>query len=82
MDIKGLAQVLGRHHRALDVPARITPAPGTGPAQDMALLGLFPHRKVSRVALVRIDRYPGAFLLVFYLRPESLPYSGQLATSK
>ena len=55
MDVEGFAQVLGAHHRALQVPAGEAVAPGTGPAHDMLGLGLFPQGEVVRGVFVTLS---------------------------
>src|SRR5690606_32319639 len=53
VDVALVAQVLGAHHRALEVPAGEARAPGAVPAHDVARLGLLPHGEVAGVVLVR-----------------------------
>ena len=54
MDVEWQAQVLLRHARALDVPARPAVAPGRFP-RGLARLGRLPQREVERVALAVLD---------------------------
>jgi len=53
MDVEGKPQVLARHGRALDVPARTPLAPG-GIPRRLAGLGRLPQREIERVALARL----------------------------
>ena len=59
VDVEALAEVLHRHRRALDVPAREAIAPRGGPFQGAMVAGRLPQREVLRMALVRVgDRLP------------------------
>jgi hypothetical protein len=51
VDVKFLAEVLGAHRRALQVPTGESLSPGTVPAQDMPLVSVHPDGKIGRVAL-------------------------------
>ncbi len=51
VQIEGLAQILHRHRRALDVPAR-TPRPNLGLPALLALFRSLPQRKVAGVVLL------------------------------
>ena len=53
VDIERLTQVLARHRRALDVPARTAAAPRRNPRgrQRIAILMALPHSEVTRIAL-------------------------------
>ena len=59
VDVEDLAEVALAHRRALDVPARTSPAPRRVPAR---LLGarLLPEHEVGGVLLVRLDGDAGA----------------------
>ena len=59
VDVEGLAQVLGAHGRALDVPARPAAPPGAVPARLGLVRGL-PQHEVGRVLLVGRHVDPGA----------------------
>src|SRR5579885_263076 len=52
MDIQRLAQVLHRHRRALDMPARVAAAPRAIPLHQMARLLKHPQREIVRALLV------------------------------
>ena len=54
MHVEGLAQVLHGHGRALDMPARIPPAPGRIPLLQIARLRGPPERKVGGMPLVLV----------------------------
>ena len=54
VDVEFLSQVLGAHHRALQVPAREAVAPGGRPAHDVLRLRLFPKGKVVRGMFVSL----------------------------
>ena len=54
VDLERLAEVLGRHRRALDVPARTAGAPGARPRR-LARLGALPEREVVRALLRGVD---------------------------
>ena len=55
VDVESLAEVLERHRRALEVPAREALAPAAVPAELTALAGRPPEREVGMVALVRLE---------------------------
>ena len=59
VDIEVRAQNLGRHHRALDVPARTPLAPGGRP-RGLAGLGAFPEHEIKRIALALFHFDPRA----------------------
>ncbi len=62
MDVELLSQVLGAHHRALQVPAGEAVPPGGRPAHDVLRLGLFPEGEIVRGALVSLAvQRAGAF---------------------
>ncbi len=54
VDVEGFAQAAGRHHRALDVPARPAGAPRRCPAR-LARLGAFPEDEIQRVLFGLVD---------------------------
>ena len=54
MNIEGLTQAAGGHHRAFDMPARTTRAPRRFPAR-LARLDAFPQHEVQRIVLGLID---------------------------
>ena len=54
MNIERLSQILSRHDRALDVPARIALAPWAWPAQYMFGCGLAPQMEIGRMTLLRV----------------------------
>src|SRR5258708_32360275 len=54
MDVEHIAQISGAHRRALDVPARPSPAPRTFPSRLVARR-LLPQYEVGWILLVRID---------------------------
>ncbi len=55
VDVEGLAEVLGAHRRALDVPARAARAPGRVPGR-LARLGALPEHEVAHVFLLVLVR--------------------------
>src|SRR6202034_1842796 len=64
MDVEDLAKIGGTHGRALDVPARTTPAPRAFPA-GFGVRRLLPEHKIGRVFFVGVDRdaRPGLLLV-------------------
>ena len=54
VNVEFLSQILGAHHRALQVPAREAVAPGGRPAHDVLRLRLFPKGKVVRGMFVSL----------------------------
>src|ERR1035437_2022772 len=54
MDIEHFTEIGGAHGRALDVPARTSPAPRAFPSRLIAGR-LLPQHEVERALLVRID---------------------------
>ncbi len=52
VDVELLAQILGAHGRALEVPAGEAHRPGRLPPHQVAGIGLDPQRKIGRVALL------------------------------
>jgi len=52
VDVERLAQILGAHDRALDMPAGISGTPGRVPLEDVVGLCALPEREVLRIALV------------------------------
>ncbi len=59
VDVKGAAQGIGRHGRALDMPAGTPIPPGRGPGR-FAGLGRLPQGKIQGVALVLPRLHPRA----------------------
>ncbi len=78
MDIEGLAQAAGGHHRAFDVPARPPGAPGRLPA-GLARLGGFPQNEIQRVFLGLVDLDACADLQVLDPAPRKLAVADELA---
>src|SRR5215212_2988792 len=66
VNIEDLAEIGRAHGRALDVPARASPAPRALPARLIAG-GLLPQHEVERALLVRIDGDPRARPLLLEL---------------
>src|SRR5207244_4739608 len=60
VDINLVAQVGERHGRALDVPARASFSPGTGPARFVGRAFL-PDQEIERVLLAGVVRVGAAF---------------------
>ena len=54
MDLEDRAEVLVRHHRALDVPARSPRPPGRVPRRVLPVLRPLPEREVPRIFLQRV----------------------------
>ncbi len=50
VDVEGAAEILGRHRRALKVPAGASWSPGRFPCW-LARLGAFPQREITRIPL-------------------------------
>ena len=59
VNVDGVAERAGRHHRALDVPARAARAPGARPAR-LARGRCLPEHEVERVPLARVVRIGAA----------------------
>src|SRR6516164_4580040 len=60
MQIEALSQILHRHYRALNVPARATRADGAFP-KSLARLRRFPQSEVAGIVfLILVHVYPGA----------------------
>ena len=76
VDVEGLAQAAGGHHRALDVPARTTLAPGRSPTR-LARLGGLPQHEVQRIflGLARLDA--GTDAQVLDAPPRQLAVAGE-----
>jgi hypothetical protein len=65
VDVEAVAEVLERHRRALDVPARAALAPRARPSPTPLLGAALPQREIERVALglVASMRAPDAQLV-------------------
>ena len=75
VDVEVLPEVLHAHGRALDVPARVAPAPGRVPGEGLVLelaLGE-PEGEIRGVALVRVHLDAGAGLEVVELEQGQVP---------
>ncbi len=64
-----VAQAMGGHGRALDVPTRPSQPPG-GPPTRLTRLGGFPKHKIKRIPLCLVHRhpFPGAKILQMFTR--------------
>ncbi|RMW03599.1 hypothetical protein ALP03_05868 [Pseudomonas amygdali pv. tabaci] len=78
MNIEGVTQAAGRHHRAFDMPARTPCAPWRLPAR-LARLDAFPEHEVQWVFLGLIHFDPRADAQVFYLLARQLAVALKLA---
>ena len=78
MDIESLAQAAGRHHRALDMPARTPRAPRRLPAR-LARLDALPQDEIQRVLLGFINFDPRANFQVFDFLARQLAVTDKLA---
>ncbi len=76
MDLEAHAQQLLGHRRALDVPARATPAPGRVPRRVLPLLLGLPEREVQRVLLAIGPFDPLALVEVVELAVRERPVVG------
>ena len=80
MNVQALAQMLHRHGRALDVPARKTHPPRAGPLHLALLIGgrKLPQRKVGGVAFAFGHFHASAGLEARYVQPGELAVVGEL----
>ena len=78
MDVEPESQVLDRHHRALQVPARPARSPGAVPVR-LARLGSLPEHKVQRVLFALVHLYPRPGPHLFQGAPGQLAVPGELA---
>ncbi|MNX70705.1 hypothetical protein D3C86_1019760 [compost metagenome] len=77
MNVEGLTEAAGGHHRAFDVPARTPGAPRRFPAR-LARLGGFPQHEVQRVLLGLVDFDARADAQVFDLLARQLAVAHEL----
>src|ERR1700751_4577116 len=64
VDLEARPEVLLRHRRALDVPARPAPPPRRVPPRVLARLVRLPEREIARILLQRVR-----LLLLHLVRP-------------
>ncbi len=81
VDIKDLTQILPAHCRALNMPTRTSPPPGTIPSRGI-VIGRLPEHKIRRIPLIGSDFNPGTSNLFITVTAGQLPIIGHAGNTE